>query len=134
DALIRAEQRLFNSQGINDRLLAIYYAEHREHLNDALAAARSDAAKRGDEIYADDTMAWVLAAMGRWNAARVYAQRAVRYETQDPELQYHAGIIAMHTGHIPEARYRLREALAADPQFHPVYAAEARRALAAMGV
>ncbi|MGB6602075.1 MAG: tetratricopeptide repeat protein [Candidatus Cybelea sp.] len=134
DALIRAEQRLFNSQGINDRLLAIYYAEHREHLNDALAAARSDAAKRGDEIYADDTMAWVLAAMKRWNAARVYAQRAVRYETQDPELQYHAGIIAMHTGHIPEARYRLREALAADPQFHPVYAAEARRALAAMGV
>lgn len=133
DALIRAEQQLFNSQGINDRLLAIYYAEHREHLSEALVAARSDAARRGDEIYADDTMAWVLATMGRWKAARVYAQRAVRYETQDPELQYHAGIIAMHTGHIPEARRRLREALAADPQFHPVYAAQARRVLAAMG-
>jgi tetratricopeptide (TPR) repeat protein len=133
DALIRAEQRLFNAQGINDRLLAIYYAEHREHLGDALAAARSDAAKRGDEIYADDTMAWVLAAMGRWKAARVYAERATRYETQDPELQYHAGIIALHTGHIEEARRRLRETLAADPQFHPVYAGEARRALAALG-
>ncbi|MFY9739929.1 MAG: tetratricopeptide repeat protein, partial [Candidatus Cybelea sp.] len=61
DALIWAEQRLFNVQGINDRLLAMYYAEHREHLNDAFAAARSDIGKRGNEIYADDTMAWVLA-------------------------------------------------------------------------
>ena len=100
---------------------------------DALAAARSDAAKRGDEIYADDTMAWVLAAMERWDAARIYAERALRYETQDPELQYHAGIIALHTGHTEEARRRLREALAADPQFHPVYADEARRALAVIG-
>ncbi|HEX3370855.1 MAG TPA: tetratricopeptide repeat protein, partial [Candidatus Cybelea sp.] len=69
DALIRAEQRLFNAQGINDRLLATYYAEHNEHLNDALVAARSDLDKRGDEVYADDTMAWVLAAMERWTRA-----------------------------------------------------------------
>ena len=84
DELIRAEQRLFNVQGVNDRLLAMYYAEHREHLDDALRAARSDLAKRGDEIYADDTMAWVLAAMDRWPQARIYAVRATRYETQIP--------------------------------------------------
>ena len=133
DALIRAEQRLFNAQGINDRLLAMYYAEHREHLSDALTAARSDIAKRGNEIYADDTMAWVLAAMGRWPLARVYAERATRYDTQDPELEYHAGAIAWHTGYSGEARRRLREALGADDRFHPFYAADARRILAAMG-
>jgi tetratricopeptide (TPR) repeat protein len=133
DALIRAEQRLFNAQGINDRLLAVYYAEHHEHLNDALAAARSDLAKRGDEIYADDTMAWVLAAMGRWNQAREYAARAMRYGTQDPELQYHAGIIAWRTGRANEARRRLRAALAADASFHPFYAGDARRLLATLG-
>lgn len=132
DALIRAEQRLFNAQGINDRLLAIYYAEHREHLPDALRAAQSDEAKRGDEIYADDTLAWVSAAMGRWNAARVYALRATRYDTADPELQYHAGVIAWHTGHQREARRRLAAALATDPQFHPVYADDARRLIAGM--
>jgi predicted Zn-dependent protease len=130
DALIRAEQRLFNVQGINDRLLAMYYAEHKEHLGDALAAARSDIAKRGDEVYADDTIAWVLAAMNRWTEARVYAQRAMRYDTADPELQYHAAVIAWRTGHADEARRRLTAALAADPQFHPVYAADARRMLA----
>jgi len=130
DALIRAEQRLFNVQGINDRLLAMYYAEHREHLGDALAEARADVAKRGNEIYADDTLAWVLAATGRWRAARAFAERATRYETEDPELQYHAGIIAWHTGHRDEAQRRLRAALAADPQFHPFYADDARRVLA----
>jgi tetratricopeptide (TPR) repeat protein len=131
DALIRAEQRLFNVQGINDRLLAMYYAEHREHLGDALAAARSDLDKRGDEIYADDTMAWVLAAMGRWQQARFYAQRATRYDIQDPEVEYHAGAIAWHTHHLQEARRRLSAALAIDPQFHPFYADDARRILAA---
>lgn len=126
DALIVAEQRLFNAQGINDRLLAMYYAEHREHLNDALRAARSDLAKRGDEIYADDTMAWVLAAMRRWDQARHYAQRATRYGTQDPELEYHAGMIAWQTGHREEARRRLSAALAIDSRFHPLYADDAR--------
>jgi tetratricopeptide (TPR) repeat protein len=132
DALIAAEQRLFNVQGINDRLLAMYYAEHREHLNDALAAARSDIGKRGNEIYADDAMAWVLATMGRWKLARVYAVRAARYDTQDPELQYHCAIIAWHTGHTGEARRRLLAALAVDAQFHPVYADDARRILVAI--
>lgn len=132
DELIRAEQRLFNVQGINDRLLAMYYAEHREHLDDALAAARSDIAKRGNEIYADDTMAWVLAMMGRWQRARVYADRAMRYETADPELQYHAGVIAWHTNHAGEAQRRLSAALAADANFHPFYADDARRILASV--
>jgi tetratricopeptide (TPR) repeat protein len=129
DALIAAEQRLFNVQGINDRLLAIYYAEHHEHLNDALTAARSDIAKRGDEIYADDTMAWVLATMGRWKEARIYAVRAARYDTADPELQYHCGVIAWHAGYAGEARRRLSAALAIDASFHPFYADDARRIL-----
>ena len=133
DALIRAEQRLFNVQGVNDRLLAMYYAEHHEYLTDALVEARSDLHKRGDEIYADDTMAWVLAAMARWPQARVYAERAVRYGTQDPEVQYHAGVIALHTGHTGEASARLRAALNADASFHPFYAADARKMLASMG-
>jgi len=133
DELIRAEQRLFNVQGVNDRLLAMYYAEHREHLDDALRAARSDLVKRGDEIYADDTMAWVLAALNRWPQARNYAVRATRYETQDPELQYHAAVIAAHTGHPAEARYRLRAILSSGDVFHPFYAADARRTLAALG-
>jgi len=126
DALIQAEQRLFDVQGINDRLLANYDAQRHVHLNDALRAAMSDYQKRGDEIYADDTMAWVLAAMDRWSQARTYAERAVRYGTQDSEVQYHAGVIAMETGHRIEAQRRLEAALAENPHFDPFDADDAR--------
>jgi len=98
DALIDAERRVFNAQGVNDREIALYYAQRRTHLDDALRMARADIAKRGDEIYADDAMAWILAAKGRWQEARTYSIRALRLGSQDPMLQYHAAVIAMHTG------------------------------------
>ncbi|MGR4064185.1 MAG: tetratricopeptide repeat protein [Vulcanimicrobiaceae bacterium] len=132
DALIGAEQRLFDVRGINDRLLANYYAERGVHLDAALRAARSDYAKRGDEIYADDTLAWVLAAMKRWRQARIFSLRATRLGTQDPEVQYHAAVIALHTGRVSEAKQRFAFALAENPQFHPVYADDARAELAAL--
>lgn len=130
DALIEAEQHLFDVQGINDRLLANYYAARRMRLPAAAAAARSDYGKRGDEIYADDTLGWVLAAMGRWSEARIYLERAVRFGTQDPELQYHAGVAAMQTGRRNEAKDRLRRALDQNPSFDPFDADDARGRLA----
>jgi tetratricopeptide (TPR) repeat protein len=129
DALIDAEQRLFNANGVNDRLLANYYAQRRRNLDAALRAARSDYARRGDEVYADDSMAWVLAAMGRWTQARVYAERAVRLGTEDAQLQYHAAIVALHTGHRDEARMRLERALARSERFDPFESDDARARL-----
>lgn len=132
DELIDAEQRLFDVKGINDRLLALYYAQRHHNLRRALIAAENDYAKRGDEIYADDTMAWVLAAMGRWSQARVYAERAVRYDTQDSSVQYHAAIVALRTGHRDEAKARLQRALALNPRFDPFEADDARAQLASL--
>jgi tetratricopeptide (TPR) repeat protein len=127
DALIDAEQHLYNTQGVNDRLLASYYAQRRTHLDAALRMAKADLRKRGDEVYADDTMAWVLAALGRWTEARAYARRAIRNDTEDPLLQYHAGVIAMQTGHVAEAKRSLEMALQLNPQFDAFYADDARR-------
>ena len=70
-------------------------------------------------------MAWVLAGMGRWHEARRYAHRAARYGTQDPELQFHAGVIAWHADRLRGTTH-LHAALAADPHFHPFYADDAR--------
>jgi tetratricopeptide (TPR) repeat protein len=129
DALIDAEKRLFDSQGINDRLLANYYAQRGVHLDMALTAALSDYRKRGNEVYADDTMAWTLARMGRWQQARRYAVAATRLGTQDSEVQFHAGVIALYTGFPIEGRKRLRAALANNPQFDPFEAPQARALL-----
>jgi tetratricopeptide (TPR) repeat protein len=130
DALIDAEKRLFDSQGINDRLLANYYAQRGAHLDVALTAATSDYRKRGSEIYADDTMAWTLARMGRWHQARPYAVAATRLGTQDSDVQFHAGVIALRNGFLKEGRSRLRAALATNPQFDPFEAPQAQALLA----
>ena len=133
DALIRAEQRLFNVQGINDRLLAMYYAEHQEHLGDALAAARSDIGKRGDEIYADDTMAWVLAAMNRWNQARGYADARPATAPKIPSWSItpasSPGIRATGQKRAEGSRRRLRRTLASTPSMPRMQ----RRLLSAIG-
>jgi tetratricopeptide (TPR) repeat protein len=89
DALIDAESRIFNVNGINDRLLAKYYAERHVHLDRALHDAQNDYRKRGDEVYSDDTMAEVLEALGRWRQAYHYAVLANRLQTNDPELREH---------------------------------------------
>jgi tetratricopeptide (TPR) repeat protein len=129
DGLIDAEQRLNNARGVNDRLLAAYYAQRHAHLSDALRFARTDLAKRGDEVYADDTVAWVLASMGRWTQAYRYSLRATRLGTHDPLLLYHAGAIAMEAGNAREGRRLLEAALRQNPNFDPFGAEDARRRL-----
>jgi tetratricopeptide (TPR) repeat protein len=128
DAII-AIARIGNTGGINDRALAIYFADHRLRPDDAIAIARRDAAAR-DDVFAEDALAWALLRAGRCTGARVAARNAVRAGTQDARLQYHAGVIAMECGDRAEAARRLRLALELNPQFHPFDADDARRRLA----
>jgi tetratricopeptide (TPR) repeat protein len=128
DDLIGAVERIGNAYGVNDRAIAIYESEHGERLDDAVRVARRDLAARHD-LFAEDTLAWALAMQGQWMAARPHAEKAVRTGIEDSRVQFHAGVIAMKTGYFAEARDRLQRALAVNPQFHPFYAAEARRLL-----
>jgi tetratricopeptide (TPR) repeat protein len=130
--LIVAIERIGNAYRVNDRLIAIYYSEHGIRLDDALRIARREIAVRHDEIYAQDTLAWAAAMDGRWDEARIAMAHAIRYDTQDARLQFHAGMIALHFGDRTEARSRLERALALNPQFHPAYADEARAVLATL--
>jgi tetratricopeptide (TPR) repeat protein len=127
--VIFAIERIGNAYHVNDRLLAVYYADHGLRPADALAIARREAAVRGDEIYAQDTLAWAAAMDGRWDEARRASMAALRFDTEDPLLQFHAGIIALHAGERDEAKRRLRRALALNPHFHPRYASDAQRIL-----
>src|ERR1700684_1573907 len=53
DDLIRTVERIGNAQHVSDRLLAIYYSEHGEHLDDAYAIALRERNVRGD-LFTDD--------------------------------------------------------------------------------
>ena len=127
--LILAIERIGNTQGMNDRLIAMFYADHDMRAADAIEIARRDLTRR-DDIYAEDTLAWTLASVGRWQEARVHARRATRLGTEDARLQYHAGIIALHCRDTREAAARLRFALSLNPHFNPFQASVARQTLA----
>ena len=127
--LIFTIERIGNSYHVSDRLLAVYYSEHGLRLDDALNIARREVQVRGQEIYAQDTLAWSAAMDGHWSEARGAVRLAMRYGTQDPRLLYHAGIIALHFGDRAGAEENLSKALALNPQFHPIYADEARSLL-----
>jgi tetratricopeptide (TPR) repeat protein len=128
--LIFTIERIGNSYRVNDRLLAIYYADHGVHTDDALQIARREATVRGDEIYAQDTLAWAAAMDGRWDEARRAITKAIRFDTEDPVLQFHAGAIALHFGDRVTGKQRLTRALQLNAHFHPTYADEARALLA----
>jgi tetratricopeptide (TPR) repeat protein len=128
DDLIAAIARIGNARALSDRALALYWSDHFQRPREAIAIARRDVAAR-DDVFAEDTLAWALARGGRWAEARSAARRAVRRNTQDARLQYHAGVIAMETGDRVEAARCLKLALALNPQFHPVDANDARKRL-----
>lgn len=127
--LIEAIERIGNAYHVSDRLLAVYYSEHGIRLDDALKIARREIGVRGDEIYAQDTLAWAAAMDGHWNEARIAMRLALHYETQDPRLDYHAGVIAEHFGDHAGAKAYFTRALSLNPAFHPVYADDARERL-----
>ena len=129
DALIHTIERIGNAQRVSDRLLAIYYSEHREDLDDAYRIARRELAVR-DDVFTEDTLAWCAAMGGHWDEARARSAAPLRHGTENSLLEYHAGIIALHFGDRATARARLENALALNPQFHAVYADDARNELA----
>lgn len=130
--LIFALQRIGNVYRLNDRLLSVYFAEHRIRTRDAVEIARREVRTRGSEIYAQDTLAWAAAMAGDWSTAQRASQLALRFDTEDARLQFHAGMIAAHFGRRNEARRRLMKALSLNSQFDPFYADVARKTLSAL--
>jgi hypothetical protein len=128
---IFAVQRIASAQRVNDRLTALYEADHGLRLAEAYAIARRELRTR-DDVYTEDTLAWTAARAGHWDVARAASRKALRYGTESAPMHYHAGVIAAHGGDVAEARRRFERALALDPRFVPAQAAEARARLAAL--
>ena len=83
------------AQHVDDRLLAVYEADHRVRVDDAYAIAKRELSVR-DDVYAEDTLAWAAARSGRWHVARKAIARALRYGIEDPRIRAHAVEIAAH--------------------------------------
>jgi tetratricopeptide (TPR) repeat protein len=128
-AEIDAEEKIGNAQRVNDRLIAVYLADHNERVADAYAIARRELSAR-DDIYTEDTLAWCAAKAGDWTVARAAIVKALRFDTEDPRIQYHAGVIAQHSGNTAEAMRRYTRALALNANFSATGADDSRTQLA----
>jgi len=128
---IEAIEKIGNAQRVNDRLLAIYYDEHDMKLADAYTIAKREVTVR-DDVFAEDTIAWAAAKVGKWDEARSAIANAQRYHTQDSRISYHAGVIAQHFNDSAKAKADFTQALALNSAFHPVYADDARTRLSKM--
>lgn len=111
-----------------DRSLALFYADHDLHPAEAHANAARVYKERPDIVGAD-ILAWTALKAGRIAQAQAAINAALRLGTQDARLFYHAGMIARAAGDKKSARRHLQRALALSPQFDPLQAALARKAL-----
>lgn len=116
---------------VYNRELALFDATHLRNATDGADAVRLAQAELVDrrDIYGYDALAWALYRAGRAAEAADLVTKALALNTQDPRLLHHAGMIEVATGNEAEGRAHLAQALALNPAFDPLGAAEARRAL-----
>jgi tetratricopeptide (TPR) repeat protein len=119
------------NQDAYNREMALYYADHDVQLPKALELAKKDLTLRQD-IYAWDTLAWTLYKNEQLAEAKRPVAAALRLGTKDATLLYHAGMIHFRLGEKGQAKDYLERALALNPHFSVLHAAEAQKTLATL--
>jgi len=112
------------NQVLNNRELALFYADHGIKLAQSVQLARDELAVRHD-IYTWDALAWALYKDHRFPEAKQAMDKAQRLHTNDPILLFHAGMIEHAVGNDAASQDDLRRALAINPHFHVFYAQQA---------
>jgi len=127
--LVEQIARLNAANGaLYNRQLSLFYANHDIKAEEAYAGATREYQQRRD-IYGADAVAWTALKAGKLAEAQAAMREALRLGTNDATLFYHAGMIARAAGDKATARDYLRRALKLNPQFDPVQALIAKRAL-----
>jgi tetratricopeptide (TPR) repeat protein len=127
-ALVGAEERLLQANGVNtDVDLALFEANHGSPRRAVTLATRAWA--EAPSVRSADALGWALTRARHPAQGLIWARRAIRLGSIDPNFLYHAGTSALQAGHRAEARRYLERALALNPRFSPLYAPYARMEL-----
>lgn len=111
--------------------VALFWADHDMNLEEALDVARRDYSEVKD-IYAADILAWCLYKNGRFNEAKATITEAMRLNTPDARIFYHAGMIERGLNKKAASKRMLHRALELNPGFDVIQAGRAKRALEEM--
>ena len=99
-----------------NRNLALIFADHDWNVGHALEMATAELEVRGD-IYTFDALAWAQLKNGQLAEAQKSITQALKMETPEPALLYHAGMIAAANGKKADAVKLLQRALQLNPKF-----------------
>ncbi|MCY7374901.1 MAG: tetratricopeptide repeat protein [Pyrinomonadaceae bacterium] len=125
DLAVFIEQKLGN---LDQRTLALLWADQNVKLDEALAIAEREHAARQD-IYTADIYAWCLYKKGNFQAAQKISLEAMRLKTKNALFFYHAGMIEKALGNNKAAKDLLQKALQTNPSFDVLQAEKAQTAL-----
>jgi tetratricopeptide (TPR) repeat protein len=98
-----------------NRELIAYYVDHAKKPHEALRIAEIERERRGD-AFTLEAYAWALAANGRYADAKKSMDAALAVGVQNPEMLYHAGVIAAKLNDRPGARKLLQRSLDESPR------------------
>lgn len=113
------------NQNLFRRELAMFYADHQVHLEEALRLATEEINARKD-VYTWDVFAWVNFQNGDTQRAADAIAHALSQGTEDPMFLFHAGMIYDKIGDSTRAHRYFARALELNPHFHIKYAEVAR--------
>lgn len=120
------EQKLGN---LDQRRLALMWADQNVKLDEALAIATREHDARKD-VFTADVYAWCLYKKGSFEEAKKLINEAMRLKTKDARIFYHAGMIERELGNKKAAAELLQRALKTNPAFDILQAEKAKQALA----
>jgi tetratricopeptide (TPR) repeat protein len=113
---------------LDQRRLALLWADRDTKLDEALAIAEKEYAARKD-IYTADIYAWCLYKKGDFQKAKTAIIEAMRLKTKEALFFYHAGMIEKELGNVKGAKDFLQKALRTNPSFDVLQADKAKAAL-----
>jgi tetratricopeptide (TPR) repeat protein len=130
--LVQLLGQLQQANGVDvDLEITLFEADHPnllEPLPATLARARALVARR-PTLYAADALAWTLYQSSDYAEAQSYSDQALRLNTQDALLWFHAGMIASQLGDTDRAGIDLGHALQINPNFSLLWAPVAHQTL-----
>ncbi len=103
-----------------DRHIALFYADHDLRPEEAYALARGEYDAGRHDIYGADALAWTALKSGRIAEAQSALKEALKLNTLDARLLYHAGMVARAAGEKAAALDYLQRALTLNPGFDPL--------------
>ncbi|MGH8958914.1 MAG: tetratricopeptide repeat protein [Acidimicrobiia bacterium] len=126
--LVKLIDTLAEAEGLYDRSIARFYADHNLETGRAMALAQAEIEDRRDPL-AYDTLAWTLYRAGRFEDALAAVESAQASGFTSAEVSFHHGLILIGLGREVDGKVLLEEALAFNPAFDLLGAETARRIL-----